>query len=225
MQYGLTFTEEEQKDYERAKEKLVARMTPEEFVSLDEFHLRKVRPGEALPLFLRDLKRLLDQAMPKLDATAREQLLLHQFVAGLPEPVSSKLRATGETKKLETTVERARLLMTLESNPTQPAAAIDSSRTEVEGLRDQIAELTQQVTALTAQQPGAARRRQPPARLCFGCGQPGHLQRNCPNRRLRLRNAGRPCWTCGLPGHLARDCQQGNEYGAPAWGNRRPLPQ
>ena len=64
-------------------------MTPAEFVSLDEFHLCKMRPGEALSLFLHDLKRLLDQAMPKLEASAREQLLLHQFLAGLPESVSS----------------------------------------------------------------------------------------------------------------------------------------
>ena len=41
---------------------------------------------------------LLLQAMPDLDTTTRDQLLLHQFVAGLPQAVSPQLRATGEAK-------------------------------------------------------------------------------------------------------------------------------
>ena len=74
--------------------------------SLDEFHLRKMHPGEAIFLLLHDLKQLLGQAMPKLEVNAQEQLLLHQFLAGLPESVSSQLQATGETKSLEDVVER-----------------------------------------------------------------------------------------------------------------------
>ena len=52
----LELNDDEQKDYDQAKEKLVLTMTPAEFVSLDEFHLCKMRPGEALSLFLHDLK-------------------------------------------------------------------------------------------------------------------------------------------------------------------------
>lgn len=57
-------------------------------------------------LLLHDLKQLLGQVMPKLEANAQEQLLLHQFLAGLRESVSSQLQATGETKSLEDMVER-----------------------------------------------------------------------------------------------------------------------
>ena len=222
----LELSEDEQKDYKEAKKKLVATMTPAEFVSLDEFHLRKMHPGEAISLFLHDLKRLLGQAMPKLEANAREQVLLYQFLAGLPESVSSQLRATGETKSQEDTVERARLLMTISSKSAHTTAAIMSSPTEVKELKEQIAELTQQVAALTTQKPSMFHRRQQVMGPCFGCGQLGHLQCNCPNQRSPPRNRDRrPCWACGQPEHVARDCQQGSKRRVPAWGNRHPLQQ
>jgi len=68
-----------------------------------------MHPGEAISLLLHDLKQLLGQAMPKLEANAQEQLQLHQFLAGLPESVSSQLQATGETKSLEDIMERSYL--------------------------------------------------------------------------------------------------------------------
>ena len=97
----LDLSEEEQANYGRAKTRMLEKMTPMKFVTLEEFHQRKLRPGEALPLFIHDLKKLLDRAMPDVDAAARGQLLLHQFLAGLPTAVSRQLRASGETKELE----------------------------------------------------------------------------------------------------------------------------
>ena len=175
----LELTEEEQKSYEESKKKIVAKMTPAEFVSLDEFHLRKIRPGESLSLFLHDLKRLLDQAMPGLEANAREQLLLHQFMAGLPDTISSQLRATGDTK--QATVERARLLKTIiDKNAHTTAAVTTGGSEEVKELKEQIAELTQQVAALTMTAPKsfAPSRRQQAIRACFRCNQLGHVTFN-----------------------------------------------
>lgn len=50
--------------------------------------------------------------MPKLDANARDQLLLHQFLAGLSVAESKQLQTTGDTKISQDNVERARVLMT-----------------------------------------------------------------------------------------------------------------
>ena len=44
-------------------------MVLNEFISLEEFHSHTMRPGEAIALYIHDLKRLLQQAMPGLTAT------------------------------------------------------------------------------------------------------------------------------------------------------------
>ena len=87
----LELSQEEQKDIVRAKEKMIQKMAPTEFVSLEKFQRRKMLPGEAISLYLHDLKMLLDQAMPILAAEAKQQLLIHQFLAGLPASVSQQL--------------------------------------------------------------------------------------------------------------------------------------
>ena len=58
--------------------------------------------------------------MPGLDSAAKEQLLLHQFVGGLPSAISKQLRATGNTTELRSTVERAKLLTALENEQQPP---------------------------------------------------------------------------------------------------------
>ena len=44
--------------------------------------------------------------MPGLDKPAKEKLILHQFLAGLPDSVSKQLRATGEVLALDGAVAR-----------------------------------------------------------------------------------------------------------------------
>ena len=103
--------------------------------------------GEALAVFVHDLKKLLKQAMPGLDAPGREQLLLHQFLAGIPESVSRQLRATGKIKALDSAVTRARILMTIDDH--RQAAALTEGPTEVQLLREQVALLAEQVSILS----------------------------------------------------------------------------
>ena len=66
------------------KEKLVAKLRPSGFVSLDEFNARKLRTDESPSLYRHELKKLLERAMPGVDVVTREQLLIHQFLLGLP---------------------------------------------------------------------------------------------------------------------------------------------
>ena len=65
----LELSKEQQGCYATAKEICTALM-PMEFVSLDEFRRRKMQPGEALSVFVHDLKKLHEQAMPGLDKRA-----------------------------------------------------------------------------------------------------------------------------------------------------------
>ncbi len=186
------------------------------FTSLEVFHHRKLRPGEALSLFVHELKKLLEQAMPELESTARQQLLLHQFLAGLPATVSKQLRASGDTKEIDDVVERARLLMALEDQEQATAVVSSAEASEVRQLKDKISELTEQVAALASMRAKQEQQRSFPR--CFSCNRLGHTQRYCPSRRR--------CFACGQTGHLARDCQRsGNANGSPVQGRRRPSPQ
>lgn len=219
----LELSEEQQGEYAAAKKEICTAMMPMEFVSLDGFHRRKLRPGEAISVFVHDLRKLLGQAMPDLEKPARDTLLLHQFLAGIPENVSRQLRATGESLTLDTAITRVRLLMTIDDHGQ--TAAVSEKPSEVELLREQVAILTEQVATLSTAPPqtGVGQPRVRSRLRCFSCNRIGHVQRECPYR-YRSRDP-RRCFVCGQPGHLAKNCRQGNDTGAPVMGSRRPIPQ
>ena len=172
------------------------------FVSLYNFHRRKLRPGEALSVFVHDLRKLIDQAIPNM---AKEPLLLHQFLTGFPGPIKRQSTASGDVKTIEAALTHARLLMTIDA---ELVAMVDEKPSEVQRLAEQVGLLTEQVAALSMHQRNRQSRsgRQP---RCFGCNKVGHVQRNYPYRYQDLT-----CFAYGQPGHIARYCQlQGNEWG------------
>ena len=120
----LELTENEQKDYAVSRKKITEKLLPIGFIPLDEFHKCKLQSGELLSLFVYELKRLLLQAMPDIDTNACDQLLLHQFLIGLPLAVSKQLRASDDAKSLDKAVERARLLMAIKRDEMQAAASL-----------------------------------------------------------------------------------------------------
>ena len=217
----LELSDDDKKDYKKAKEHLCKSMMPMEFISLEEFHQRNLRPGESLSVFLHDLKKLLNGAMPGLDTAARKQLLLHQLLAGLPNPISMQIRASGETSDLDKVMERARLLLTMENRQPQQTATMVEQTNELSVLREQMALLTDQVAALRVNQTP----RKPVIR-CFYCNQPGHIQRQCLVYQSQTRPP-RRCFNCGKIGHIERDCwqiNQGNFNGMSGQAARRPRP-
>lgn len=62
-------------------------MMPVAFASLYKFHCHTLQPGEVMAVIVHDMK-LLGQTMPDLGVEACKQLVLHQFLAGLPASVS-----------------------------------------------------------------------------------------------------------------------------------------
>ena len=74
-----------------AKKAVIDGIMPMAFTSLEEFHQHKLHLGEALSVYVHNLKVLIECAMPDINATSRGQLLLHQFPAGIPGHVSKQL--------------------------------------------------------------------------------------------------------------------------------------
>ena len=118
---------------------------------------------------------------------ARDQLLLHQFLAGLPSAISKQLHSSGGTPALDATVERAPLLISIEKDHEQKGVAPTSQDdrgsklAEVTGLKTQVVELSEQVAALSAVQ---SSKRQSQMPRCFICNGIGHFQWQCPNKRV-----------------------------------------
>jgi len=74
--------------------------------------------------------------MPDVTAQTMDQLLLHQFLSGLPYEVSKQLRATGATDTLKTAVERAKIPMTIKQHaPANPVAAAQPTKPTTEFLQ------------------------------------------------------------------------------------------
>jgi len=60
----LEVSTEQQDDYAATKKAMEKAMLPLNFISLDDFHQRKLHLSKAIPLYLHDLKKLLSHALP-----------------------------------------------------------------------------------------------------------------------------------------------------------------
>lgn len=75
---------------------------------------RRLKPGEDLDVYVRDLEKLLDKAYPGLADPLRSQQLVDQFLVGIPEAISHMLLINPPVD-FTTTIARARELMLLEA--------------------------------------------------------------------------------------------------------------
>ena len=96
---------------------------------------------------------MLEHAIPKIDGETWNKLLFHQLMAGLPSEINKQLRATGQTKDVDETIRRARLLLSLEVQHAATATVSNKSSEldlKLQSVSKQIETLTEQVSALVA---------------------------------------------------------------------------
>ena len=115
-----------------------------------------------------------------MEDTVREMLLLHQFVARLPIPISRQLRAAGKTRELNSVLDPARLMMTIKKQCSKNAAVCDKTvgTNELQQLQKQVEILSEQVSLLNAVDVKQAKSSKV---TCFNCNKIGHTQENVQN--------------------------------------------
>ena len=210
----LDIPAETKKIFKDVKQLLVEKLRPSGFVAFAEFQARKLRPGETALLYVHELKRLLEDAMPNLDADSQDRILFQQLLAGLPDDCSRTLRAIPEIKTTADAVSRARLLMTVSHQASVPTVASvnagkDSQTAAIDTLQGHVMHLTEQMSSLVDRLDGlsvaaVARPQSSDGRSiirCFKCHRTGHISRNCRQQQVT-------CHNCDRPGHIARNCRQ-----------------
>ena len=163
--------------------------------------------------------------MPYLALVAKDQLLVHQFLAGLLQDISKQLQATGITNTLSETMERAKLIMVVNHHSQAAAVStepVNSNTNDIQQLQQQLTTISEQVAALSVchttkhTYPQGWRE----TRKCFLCNRVGCLQQTCPTHQPDLDSHW--CITCNKVGHEWRNCPQKNGQGATVMGSSRP---
>ena len=198
------------RDYKEAKKALRKRFEPESRKSLyvAELQMRRRRKGEDWATFGEELKLIAEKAYPDLEANAREQIALNQYLTSITNPqVAFSVR-----QQRPTTVDRA-VTITLEMEsylgPTmntvaQVGATIGCDVDETVGskvavvAKDATLELLQRLTD---------RLDRLESKLCGGAES---------NKSRRPRSSTVTCWNCHEEGHFARDCERNRQLSARA---------
>ena len=87
----LELSAEQQASYDAAKAKITKAMAPVQFVSLDDFRARKLRPNEALSVFLHELRQMLKQAIPEAVKVPGNSYYCTNLLADYPLTLASNL--------------------------------------------------------------------------------------------------------------------------------------
>ena len=198
--------------YDVLKKAILDRLDPDtdehRLAARDQLSHRCLREGlENIDELTRDFEKLLDQASPGLPSATCEAELRFHLINSLPDNVAFQLKLQPQAN-YSATIAKARELQLIYSRNSSTANNFNSVRAEegsrLDKVEQSLLQMTEQLAALSSH---LTRPTQPP-RLCYNCGRPGHLARNCYSRRTIQ------CFNCGMTGHVARDCQdQGNGQG------------
>ena len=189
--------------YEATRDALKARFDPESRRTRyqAEFQTRRKKASEGWADFADELRSLADKAYPDLGEDARERLSINAYLTQLPQP---QIAFSVRQKQPATLDDAVTATLEMESYlPPQSLSVVDTGtggNTDSVGVVGQVAQLTCAVEELTKQmeqlkhsgsdsatenshpaQPRPWRGRRFFTGVCWNCGKPGHVLRNCPD--------------------------------------------
>ena len=175
---------EQMRSYEDIKRALISAFALDKFRASEQFVERKLQRGEAVDVYLAELRR-----MTSLFGGVSDEVLGCAFVAGLPQATRQALRAGArvENMSLFQLLHRARALLVDEDTS---AAAVDSA----DGGRRYGHNTTTDVSI-----------------VCYACGQANHLAKDCLSKNSDRCSSfrgprNRQCFRCNRRGHVASAC-------------------
>ena len=186
-------------DYEELKKQLAAAFGVTGVHAYEKFRERSLHPGESVDAYFADLKRLLTAVGA---SPLSESLLRAAYVAGLPGRCKSQVLMLSQldTMDMDTLLAKTRTLLSV----AQEGAC--------EQRHEHRCEQGAAGSARGREIRSAQVTRGPSKGVCFNCGKPGHMMKDCWQRR-----ATPTCTICKRQGHLSRDCRHSAPTGA--WGN------
>lgn len=162
-----------------------------------ELDCRRRKEAEAIPDLGQDIRRLVQYAYPGLDTACLEELAVDRFIAALREKEHRLLVRQGRPRTLDQAVQQALDLEAWElseevaggGSRRARAAGVESAGPAEAKMMDALKEIATVMGTVVSQlstmtEKMATRAAEPPRpRTCFGCKQPGHFLRDCPQRQ------------------------------------------
>lgn len=209
--FFMRLPEAETKTYEKLKTALMNEFDSPGLQSDYAFQLNLCRrkEGQSTAEYLHELQQLAERAYPTWEDDPRSGIVKAQFINGLDSELRRQLMLQApEDEGLEDLERRTRRIEQISSTFTSTSVG----RVETDsGLAQQVAELRDQVSAVTA---SMAELQAGIGRLTLGAGQRRGRGRGAYRGNARDGQGGRPdvsssagvCYRCGVSGHFARDC-------------------
>ena len=196
---------DDRKNYDIVKAALQGALIPEEgkFIAMDAFHTRSLFPSESVQIYVYELKKLINRALPDIETEAKEQLLFHRFVTGLPVQMSREIqlnssitslgeavkRMTYENKQTDSICSIIKDSKAQEGQPLQKPLELQRPESQIANLEESISELSIQLANLRSE--GAVMSTVPMCTaaitshgdrkpvVCYNCRKKCHIARNC----------------------------------------------
>ncbi|XP_065182720.1 uncharacterized protein LOC135813558 [Sycon ciliatum] len=159
---------------------------------------------ESTDAFVADLKRLAELSGHKV-TDDKDPVVVQQLLKGLPADYNRQVRLSlvGKDMSISDCVSIVRALRISDASGGDSVSAAASS--------GGAATRSGPTSTKSHSQAGSSAK---PSGLCFKCGEPGHIRRNCPSRRAGGGGRSQPitCLFCDGAGHVKADCPERRDW-------------